>query len=46
MVWNNCKYKANNKIWICELSDAEFISSIKVFIEFGTKSMINFIRDI
>ena len=41
----NWKCNANNKKWICELCDAEFTSSVKEYIRFETKPMVNCVRD-
>ena len=41
----NWKCNANNKKWVCELCDAEFTSSVKEYIRFETKPMVNCVRD-
>ena len=41
----NWKCNANNKKWICELCDAEFTSSVKEYIRFETKPLVNCVRD-
>ena len=42
-----CNWKCNsyNKKWICELCDAEFTSSVKEYIRFETKPLVNCVRD-
>jgi len=41
----NWKCNANTKKWICELCDAEFTSSVKEYVRFETKPLVNCVRD-
>ncbi len=41
----NWKCNSNNKKWICELCNAEFTSSVKEYIRFETKPLVNCVRD-
>ena len=41
----NWKCNANNKKWICELCDTEFTSTVKEYIRFETKPLVNCVRD-